>query len=203
MIAAVSCGQRKRSKLSGTNMLAGLYAAATADERQLGLSWYPQARQQVAELAEKTHHRLDVAAAAVAISSAGVAWKDNLRIAEDFLTGREPYGNVTGAMRSSFTAYMVGLLPEPRGPKVNAFYHNLLGCDDTVTVDTHMICAYHGEKLPRTGKVVKWYFRMAERLDIIAAAVKELAYTEGLKPAEMQATLWVAWRNKHAGRWAS
>ena len=184
-------------------MLADIYAAATADERQLGLSWYPQARLQVKELADRTHHRLDVAAAAVAISSAGVAWKDNLRIAEDFLTGRTPSGNVTGAMRSSFTAYMAGIIAEPRGPKVNAFYHNLLGCDDTVTVDTHMICAYHGRKLPRAGKVVKWYFRTTERLGIVAAAVKELAYAEKLKPAEMQATLWVAWRNKHAGRWAS
>lgn len=97
------------------------------------------------------------------------------------------------------------------GPKVRSFYNNIIDPYHSMdaTIDTHMLMAMTASREytdPETGVVgrmpkdkVEWLasspgaYQMMN--DIIAAAAKE----RGLKPHEMQAAVWVHWRDMHKG----
>lgn len=88
--------------------------------------------------------------------------------------------------------YLIGdaeFLDVVKGPKIRAFYHNIMDpdCPKHVTIDGHMACAYRGVDLPMKEVLIRAgeYKRMADR-------VKRLARELGLIPNQLQATIWFA-----------
>lgn len=77
-----------------------------------------------------------------------------------------------------------------RGPKTLAFYHNILDPEDKahVTVDGHIVCAYHG--VDRT--MVEAKVRGRKEYRQISADMQKLAKREGLVPCQAQAIIWFA-----------
>lgn len=80
------------------------------------------------------------------------------------------------------------------GPKESAFYHNIMGDPSYVTIDGHAYAAWLGRyittdkiKVPKGGPN-----REACRLAYVT-----LADELGLLPSELQAILWLAWRDHH------
>ena len=75
---------------------------------------------------------------------------------------------------------------ELSGPKVNAFFHNLIGDLNYVTIDVWMV-RFYGLSEKTAVNTPKKYKAIAER-------VKRSARRYGLYPAELQAILWSAER---------
>jgi hypothetical protein len=83
------------------------------------------------------------------------------------------------------------------GPKVMAFYESIRtgGDTDAVCCDRHMACAAAGRKL--TKQELKRFFDSPGRRKLIEGQVRKLALDMKIKPARMQAILWVTYRNRH------
>jgi hypothetical protein len=81
------------------------------------------------------------------------------------------------------------------GPKENAFYHNIIGEYDYVTIDGHAWACFVGEYI-HTDKVSVPSADSPRREECRLAYVKA-AELLGIKPAQAQAVAWVAWRDKH------
>lgn len=79
---------------------------------------------------------------------------------------------------------------ESRGPKIIAFYHNIVDPKDPqyVTIDGHMVACWAG--LNRA--TMKESLVSAADYRVIESDLKELAAALGLVPCQLQATLWFA-----------
>ena len=76
-----------------------------------------------------------------------------------------------------------------RGPKIRAFYHNILDPTDDrwVTVDGHMVAAHAGRNVTmKEAHIGRAQYRA------IAADIRALAFDLFMVPCELQATLWFA-----------
>lgn len=74
-----------------------------------------------------------------------------------------------------------------KGPKVRAFYHNVLDPHDQrfVTVDGHMVCIWRGQDLTMREALVR-----GTEFEDITQATKALAFRWHMVPCQMQAVLW-------------
>jgi hypothetical protein len=79
-------------------------------------------------------------------------------------------------------------LDRTKGPKVRAFYHNVLDPTDDrhVTIDGHMTAIWRGRDLTMREALV--YSR--KEYNEISYAIKRLAFAYYMVPCEMQAVLW-------------
>ena len=89
-------------------------------------------------------------------------------------------------------AYATGqasFLEQTKGPKIRAFYHNVLDPNDQryVTVDGHMVCIWRGLNLTMRQALVR-----GREYSAIQHATKALAFKHQLVPCEAQAVLWHA-----------
>jgi len=75
---------------------------------------------------------------------------------------------------------------ELSGQKVRAFYQNLIGNLEEVTIDTWMIRFFK----------VEWKWVTPNRYTDLANRIKKYAVKAGLKPAELQAICWTYARHK-------
>ena len=75
-----------------------------------------------------------------------------------------------------------------KGPKIRAFYHNILDPDGSeyVTIDGHMKAAYEGRDMTMKEAIV----RTKGEYKRISDATKRLAGLEGLLPNQLQAVIW-------------
>jgi hypothetical protein len=76
------------------------------------------------------------------------------------------------------------------GPKVRAFYSNIMGDTDAVTVDTWAVRVATG----RTGKHAEWTIGTKRRYAAVADAYRRAAVILGVDPRTVQAATWVAAR---------
>lgn len=93
---------------------------------------------------------------------------------------RRAWGYLTGEMR---------FLDVVKGPKIRAFYHNILDpdCRKHVTVDGHMVCAYRGvDLIMKDATVRRAEYRRIEN------SCKRLARELDLIPNQLQAIIWFA-----------
>jgi len=86
----------------------------------------------------------------------------------------------------------VSFLDTVKGPKISAFRHNILNpqSSDMVTVDGHMIHAWHGTKGTMKDAAAKMrgkkdYLEIADGLKLIAKSLQ-------IAPCQLQAILWLA-----------
>lgn len=78
-----------------------------------------------------------------------------------------------------------------RGPKTNAFYHNILDPTDPryVTVDGHMVNCWNNLRVPLDYAGIN-----AGQYRIVADGIREVAGRRGLVPCQFQAVIWLLWR---------
>lgn len=179
-------------------------AAATETERNYGALWYSEANRYARELSLEFGVGLAAACAVIAVLSPGTDWNQNKRDAKQMLAevteGKAPswgyttYGpNVVKARtiaemelaEDDWSEYV-------RGPKVTAFWNNMLEPDRAggVTVDFHAYSVAHGWRFT-TANVPKFSRKTYER---IATAYRAVAQENGVLPQVLQASVWVTWK---------
>jgi hypothetical protein len=168
------------------------YARAFRD----GAAWYPSALAECRRMGRAHGVSAPRAAAVVAILSPRARWQTNLRAADMLLSdaamirigARRRYRRRYGVLPAQVTRaqYAIGAdrySSVVTGPKVSAFYRNIMGDADIVTVDTIMA------KAGGLGSVVSPKVRAA-----VVSAVCVLADEYGMSARDMQASVWCAFR---------
>ena len=184
-----------------------LYDLATDSEKQSGRAWYDNARTDIAHLAIDHDTNIYTVAGVVAALSPNTHWNMNFADADRVLSvGLSPYGladyhecTVTTYNANKAKAFAIAELDwnspgEPLdilgGPKVRAFYLNLIGDSSALTLDSHAYNAFRGfratgSNLPGMRVQITRNARLAyER----AACIK------GETAADFQAIIWVTWK---------
>ena len=176
-----------------------VFNQATADEIQQGKHWYADAHKQGIRLSKTYGISVYAACGIIAAVSPRLRWERNVEVAERIIQGRELdglgvrwYANVRKAK-----LILAGNMPANilRGNKVRAFYDNLVQPERSlcVCIDGHVWAIAHGKRIsledvPPIGR------RAYNRLSVSYATVaKQL----GLRPSQLQAVVWVVWRQLH------
>lgn len=172
------------------------YDAAPETARRDGEAWYATARMTARAIADAHGHLSERhVAGIVAALSPRVGWSSNVagayRMAEAAARAW-PEPVVAGTRSNRRKAWRIADGADPEdvlgGPKVCAFFANIIGDDEAVTVDV-------------------WAARVAEgvwrsdapsglRYACIAEAYRDAARARGITPREMQATVWCAVRGQ-------
>lgn len=167
--------------------LTACWERASADQRTRGLVWYDEAGRVAEDLARRGRVTKDQAAGIIAALSPQNYWHHNIRLAYEVVDGRRD-GTFTASI-SKAIAIKHGKNPAIvlGGPKTLAFYANIAGNLEPVTLDRHMFKAC-GHKL--AGCSPMQYAGMAE-------AVRSTAGAVGLEPAKFQAVIWLVIRERN------
>jgi hypothetical protein len=118
-----------------------------------------------------------------------VSWRWSTEIYRIFTAGREP--DLSMLQKCHILNVKRALAGEPlQGRKVKAFYVALCGDMNAVVLDTWML------------RLFKYYPRHTHspqggRYDRLAAAFRCVARHNGIEPAELQAMLWINYRQKN------
>jgi len=164
------------------------YTDASPDAREAA-AWYGRGRSHVRRIARETGATERAVAGVVAALSPRQHWSVNLRIAEEVVRAArqgQPCPAVsTGANRAKAWRIANGERPLDvlGGPKVRAFYRNLTGNLDLVTVDVWAARAAGLTYRDGQGIDERTYARVAVAYANVAEAV-------GIRPAELQAIVW-------------
>lgn len=177
--------------------LKAMYAQADDVDRREGALAYSRYNALLGEVAGHYEFDMEPTVAAFAALSPNNDYLGNLRSLVSLLTGirkNKPCDDIVvstyKACRNRAHAYATGSVSFPRtvrGPKIRAFYFNILDPDarQHVTIDGHMAAAYRAN-----GGTMKENLVKPREYAQIARAVKRLASYEGLIPNQIQATLW-------------
>jgi hypothetical protein len=174
-----------------------MYDLATESDRSMGKAWYNYARWQCQVLADRHNVDLKRIVYAVAALSPMMQWERNIAAARLVLEGS---WKVPGAFSANVEKAWHIIYDETdwerwlSGAKVRSFAANILGDENTVTVDTWAWRIWSGaglrDKPPSLAKVYDDisddYRRAAERL--------------GLAASDLQAITWVTIRRLANGR---
>ncbi len=172
-----------------TVRLLAVFDACTAAELAAGLDWYARAEREATALAAGTDLSVAQCAGIIAALSPRVTWSVNLAGAAAMVdaanAGRlEPI--VAGMTANRAKAWRIALGEDPDavlgGPKVRAFWANITGDYDAVTVDVWAARAAEGYSDPRAPK--------GARYSAIAEAYRRAAVARGIAPRSMQAAVW-------------
>lgn len=148
-------------------------------------------------IADYYHFDLDRVIAAFVSLSPNSSYNVNLRSLVSVLHGINRGLKVEdiivatyGHCKQRAFAYAKGqkdFMTETKGPKILAFYNNILDPSDTrwVTVDGHMHCVWSNQTMTmREALVTRKQYRE------IATDIKRVAFKNYLRPNQMQAILW-------------
>lgn len=167
--------------------LLAAYHTATPEALEAGRQWYPTAERVVSDLAERYNVGRPVAAAVVAALSPQTKWRQNIEGARSIFNPAD--GRALGYGTNRAKAKRIAAGDDPLavlgGPKVLAFFANLIGSRSTVTVDVWAQRAATGLDLaPPKGK----------RYERIARAYQAAAESVGELPRDFQAIIWLSTR---------
>lgn len=175
------------------DMIANLLTAydnASASDANDGAAWYAEAQAFAAALAAGTSLTLSHAAGIVAALSPRTQWGVNMQGASAIVNAAldglpEPIVGGLGANRSKAWRIANGENPVDvlGGQKVRAFFANIMGDVDAVTIDVWAARAALGEYNNKTIP--------AGQYAAIADAYRLAADARGVSPMVMQATVWV------------
>lgn len=183
--------------------LKALYRAASPLDVQDGLAAFIGYRETMGRFAGHYGFPIETTTAAFVALSPNSEFLGNLRslsscmagvragLADDAVTVTTFKGCRNRAM--SYLRGDVDFWATAKGPKIRAFYDNILNptASRAVTVDGHMIAAWVGD--PRmTMKAAAQYMAKARNFDRIAGDISRLADAEGIAPCQAQAVLWMA-----------
>ncbi len=171
-----------RSASHVSRNLRNLLKETTIEEWVEGCEWYPKAYQIAKELSGLGLD-IDSICFLMASLSPRQSWDRTLYMVKEHLAGNAPKW-----------------IAAKGGDKVMAFYESirLAGRSDEVCLDRHMASAAAGRKLSE--KELSQFFGSPKRKKLVAEQVRRLAKEKKVYAAEMQAILWVTWRNRYGGR---
>lgn len=193
-----------------------VYDGTSELERRRGREWYRNAWRFSRALAEThwhagTQRRTIQAAGILAALAQNTGWDRNMELAlETFAAKGELAGGTFASVRDKCSRIFQGERPELvlGGPKITAFYACIAAqgdCDD-VCVDRHAAHIAMGRplsnedraRLLRVNKTYNGYGRFVEAYRLAAHYINQRD-SEDISPAQLQATVWVAWRAELLG----
>jgi len=189
------------------NNILKCYGLSTAQEKCDGLRWYKQAKRDCKQLAERKNVSLRHAVGVVAATSPNLKWEKNVHTAEQVIDGYVQgidHENIEGCMaykQNRLKGYKVmanpnrslAILKTLNGPKISAFFDNIMG-GDSVTVDGHARNIAYAERVQL--KSDKANMGKAEYAKL-EQAYRDAAAILNIKACDLQAITWVAWRRMH------
>lgn len=170
-----------------------LYDAASEAERREGREWYADATEIAEALAAASPYSVDQCAYVIAALSPRLPWPENVSGAttavESHARGIRAdrwSGNGLGANKAKAERILSGDLGALSGPKVTVFARAILGDPDAVTVDIWMqrACKLRDDRAPSRVEIAA-----------VTAAVHRVAEACGETPRDLQAIVWVHYRN--------
>lgn len=174
----------------------GWLSVATAADLADGLAWYDRARRAAAEMAERHDVSVECATGAIAALSPRCQWTINVRAAELMLATAakgqsEPVTAGTLSNRAKAWRIARGESPELvlSGPKVRAFYRNIMGDREAVTVDVWAARAAEGRDWPHAP--------VKRRYRLLAESYRRAGERRGMHPRDAQAAVWTVYRRLH------
>jgi len=184
------------------------YSLATDTERRQGESWYHRAYEFCESLADETGIPIGVIAAVVSALSPGNAWDQNkadaITLIKAHAAGLGPANvNVCTYKRQKRKAWEIldtwDVSLQGSGLKTNAFQHCIL-CPGGRAVppelaiynDRHVL----GVAVRSTGEYHKALRLTKRRYRNVAAAVAELSQDMGYVACQLQAIVWLVYRNR-------
>lgn len=182
-----------------------VYGWATPKEHDNGLKWYKRARRSARAMARDMGIPMRHAVGAIAATSPNLAWSRNVhtarQVVQGYLAGVTPE-DIKGCcaypkMRSKAYAILQGpnrskaVLRTLNGPKISAFFDNIMG-GDSVTVDGHARNIAYFKHQP-----IKNMTLGKAEYNRISLAYRDAASVLGLKACDLQAITWTAWRRHH------
>jgi len=183
-----------------THRLLALYHSASPAERHEGTHWYDSARQFALDTAEKFNYTLEEIAGVIAVTSPRQGWganKDTAYTLAEYAYRKGSYEDaiadplVRGFNTNTLKAWRIlhgeDAYTVVKGPKVMAFYLNILGHSNHITLDSHAMNAWAGECRPEWPK--KLHPTMRDDYKLCAQYV-------GVSPSEFQAVVWVVHRRR-------
>jgi hypothetical protein len=191
---------RRRRLPAGVLNILRTYHRAEADELIAGLTWYRDALDHALRLVRKGRRNREIPgkspigrramAGILAALSPQKTWAQNLRLMLRVVRG-DPGGQYSGQVRKALAilggADPLGVL---RGPKERAFFECLADdATEAVTVDGHAYSVWAGKRVFTTR------LRIGVRAyRLIAADYRRAAGLCGLRPHQLQAITWLAYR---------
>lgn len=173
------------------------FASADDFEYAEGTRWYYDAYEFCRQMSEQLNLRLETAAAIVAVLSPGTNWQRNQKDAKAVARGIPGYRcttyrvNVEKATRLLFGEPVENVLG---GKKVKAFYECMKdpwAHNGAVCIDRHAVRLATGWDLDTCYK----YLGRVGVYEKIAECYRVVANHYGLKPWQVQAVTWIAFRN--------
>lgn len=186
-----------------TRRIISIYRSATPAEVNQGLEWYEAAHTFALGLSERYDLKLGHAAGIIAALSPRLPWDLNMRAADQLCrTGDAP---VLFDNKRKARAILHGADPDDvlGGFKVRNFWHCIEDpfFTDSVAVDRHAVDLAMGQAGDDKSRK---FLEYALGYNIVADAYRSAARRADVRPLQMQAITWVAWRNKkRAGRKAA
>lgn len=178
-----------RTHTPDVTLILRAWDSATAADLAEGLAWYERAAQLADALSAGTPFTRNQCAGVIAALSPRVTWDLNIRAAAQLVDAAAtwqtmPDGPGLGANRRKAWRILHGETPDAvlSGPKVRAFFANIIGETEPVTVDVWAARAALGYDLPSFGPAA--YAR-------IELAYRNAASIIGHTPRDVQAAVWV------------
>ena len=170
------------------------YDKATEADRAAGERWYNVAHDLAEELSGSLGS-VEHAACVISHLSPRTSWKRNARAARDLAAGVNPsYAIGANVKRARGCLNEQDPYVTLGGLKTQAFARNILGCEESVTVDVWAARVAVGSRYADAEALL----RLAGVYEAIAQAYRIAARRRGVTPRTMQATCWVVVRGGRA-----
>jgi hypothetical protein len=182
-----------------------VYSTASPDDMSEGMNWYSEAFNYCKRVSEDYGIDIDRVVALVSVISPGLIWGGNLTIPEkiiDLWQRGVPVHEWQGFQcwpknLEKAETILNGDLSVMNGPKVNAFFRNIKGETEPVTIDRWSIRVamddpkLGGGQIEPSGKQV---------YEALVNVYKEVGEIVGQEACDVQAVTWTVYRYMYNGR---
>lgn len=174
-----------------------VFNLSTEEQITDGLKWYADARSECERISQESNIPFITVCSIMAALSPMSPWEKNKLDCQALCMGNEEHrfvtfgANVAKARRLLSMACYNEIVTELNGQKITAFFDNIYNPEsDTVTIDSHMVSIASGIRLSKKDRpnVTKTLYLTIED------GVRSIADKFKLRPYELQAILWVTWR---------
>lgn len=199
-------GKRKELPITPEEMVANISAVfenATDAQFDDGMAWYGNANAVACKIAADNDVSVEIAAGVISALSPRTHWSVNVAAAEYVISTNGLYPESQSILHTNHVRALNILrgthTPDDwQGPKIKAFYANILGDKNAVTIDTWaMVAAFNvsADDGSEEFGMLQVYVKRSGVYDMVADAYRIAARNYGIAPCEMQAIVWVAVRN--------
>lgn len=177
--------------------LDGWLDAATAEDLAAGIGWYDRARAVAESIAAETGLPARQCAGIIAALSPRCQWGANVsgaRATAIAAVNGKPMPAIAGILSNRRKAWRIANGEDAgvvlSGPKVRAFFANIMGDVETVTIDMWAARAAEGRSNEQAP--------VRRRYELCAESYRRAARRRGMTPRDAQAAVWTVFRRTHA-----